>query len=193
MVDIIPRWEWRTFARKVETRIDLAAHPQARHVESSEIYLASPTAEGNTKIRDDKIDIKILQQRVDDGLEQWKPTLKASFPLAADQVAEVYRALNLAAPPGAGDCDLEAFLRMVDQDERAWVVLVDKVRDLFDVDGCTVESSRVTFDSETFQTVAAEDPDPGKVRDTVASLGLQGQDNISYLAAIKRIKAGTLT
>ena len=24
MVEIIPRWEWRTFARKIETRIDLA-------------------------------------------------------------------------------------------------------------------------------------------------------------------------
>ena len=179
MGEIVPRWEWRTFARKVEPRIDLAAHPRTRHVESSEIYLAAPTAEGNSKIRDDKIDIKILQQRSDDGLEQWKPALKASFPLSADQVAEVYRALNLAAPPGAGDCDLEAFLRMVDRDERAWVVLVDKVRDL--------------YDSETFQTVAVEDPDPAKVRDTVARLGLQGRENISYLAAIQRIKAGTLT
>ena len=193
MNEIVPRWEWRTFAGKVEPRIDLAAQPRTRHVESSEIYLAAPTAEGNTKIRDEKIDIKILQQRSDDGLEQWKPALKASFPLSADQVAEVYRALGLAAPPGAGDSDLEALLRMVDQDERAWVVLVDKVRDLFDVDGCTVESSRVTFDSETFQTVAAEDPDPDKVRDTVARLGLQGQENVSYLAAIQRIKAGKLT
>ncbi len=190
---VIPRWEWRTFARKVEPRIDLAAHPRTRHVESSEVYLAAPTSEGNTKIRDDKIDIKILQQRGEDGLEQWKPALKASFPLSADHVAEVYRALGLAAPPGAGDCDLEALLRMVDQDERAWVVLVDKVRDLYDVDGCIVESSRVTFDSEVFQTVAAEDPDPAKVRDTVARLGLQGQENVSYLAAIQRIKAGTLT
>ena len=193
MNEIIPRWEWRTFAREIETRIDLAAHPQTRHVESSEIYLASPTAEGNSKIRDDKIDIKILQQRSDDGLEQWKPALKASFPLSADQVAEVYRALNLAAPPGAGDCDLEALLRMVDQDERAWVVHVGKVRDLYDVDGCIVEASRVTFDGEAFQTVAAEDPDPAKVRATVARLGLEGQDNISYLAAIQRIKAGRLT
>ena len=192
MNEIIPRWEWRTFARKVETRIDLAAHPRTRHVESSEIYLASPTAEGNSKIRDDKIDIKVLQQRSNDGLEQWKPALKASFPLSADQVAEVYRAVNLAAPPAPGNYALEALLRMVEQDESAWVVHVDKVRELHDVDGCIVESSRVSFDGEAFQTVAAEDPDPGKVRDTVAKLGLQGQDNISYLAAIQRIKAGSL-
>lgn len=193
MDEIVPRWEWRSFARKIEPRIDLAAHPQTRHVESSEIYLASPACQGNAKIRDDKIDIKILQQRSDDGLEQWKPALKASFPLSADQVAEVYRALDLAAPPGAGECGLEALLHMIGQDDRAWVVHVDKVRDLYDVDGCIVEASRVTFDGEAFQTVAAEDPDPGKVRETVAKLGLQGQDNISYLAAIQRIKSGRLT
>ncbi len=193
MNEIIPRWEWRTFARKVETRIDLAAHPQTRHVESSEIYLASPTAEGNSKIRDDKIDIKILQQRSNDGLEQWKPALKASFPLSAEELAEVHRAVNLAAPPGAGDCGLEALLRTVGQDEGAWVVHVDKVRDLYDVEGCTVESSLVTFDGETFHTVAAEDPDPDKVRTIVDRLGLQGRENINYLAAIQRIKSGSLT
>ena len=79
----------------------MAAHPQIRHAESSEIYVAFPTSEGNSKIRDDKVDVKILQQRSDDGLEQWKPVLKASFPLSADQLAEAYRAVNLAAPPSA--------------------------------------------------------------------------------------------
>ena len=49
-----------------------------------------------------------------------------------------------------------------------------------------------TFDGETFQTVAAEDPDPVKVRDTVAKLGLLEQENINYIKAIQRIRAGTL-
>ena len=118
MNEIIPRWEWRTFARTIEMRVDLAAHPLIRHVESSEIYLASATSEGNPKIRNDKIDIKTLQLANDDGLEQWKPVLKASFPLSLDQLAEVYRTLNLAAPPGTGDgpFDLDALLRMIDED-----------------------------------------------------------------------------
>ncbi len=193
MNEIIPRWEWRSFALQVETRVDLAAHPRTRHVESSEVYLASPTSKGNTKIRDDKIDIKVLQQRSEDGLEQWKPALKASFPLTPDQLAEVYRIVDLTARPTAEGCDFEALLRIVDQDEKAWVVHVAKIRDLYDVDGCIVEASEVVFDGEAFQTVAAEDPDPDRVRNMVARLGLQGQDNISYLAAIQRIKAGRLT
>jgi exopolyphosphatase/guanosine-5'-triphosphate,3'-diphosphate pyrophosphatase len=108
LVEIIPRWEWHTFARTIKARIDLAAHPRTRHVDSSEIYLASATSEGNPKIRDEKIDIKTLQLANDDGLEQWKPVLKASFSLSVDQLAEVYRALNLAAPPGAGPCGLDS-------------------------------------------------------------------------------------
>lgn len=192
MVEIIPRWEWRTFARTIDTQIDLAAHPRTRHVESSEIYLASATAEGNAKIRDEKIDIKTLQLTNDDGLEQWKPVLKASFPLSMDQLAEVYRALNLAAPPVAGPCSLDALLRMIDEDARTWAVVADKVRDQYDVDGCIVEASQVTFDGDAFQTVAAEDPDAVKVRNTVARLGLLGQANISYVKAVQRIKAGTL-
>jgi len=192
MGEIIPRWEWRTFARTIETRIDLTAYPLSRHVESSETYLATTSSEGNPKIRDELIDIKTLQQVNDDGLEQWKPLLKASFPLSAEQVAEVYRALGLAAPPGAGDCDLDALLQMIGEDAQAWAISADKVRDQYDVDGCTVESSDVSFDGETFRTVAAEDPDPVKVRDTVARLGLQERENINYIKAIQRIKAGTL-
>lgn len=192
MAEIIPRWEWRTFARTIETGIDLTALPPTRHVESSEIYLASATSGDNPKIRDEKIDIKTLEQRDDNGLEQWVPVLKASFPLSAEQVAAVYGALNRAVPSGAGDCDLDALLRMIQEDAGSWAVFVDKVRNQYDVGGCTVEASEVSFDGEPFRTVAAEDPDPVKVWDTVARLGLQERENMSYVSAIQRIKAGTL-
>ncbi len=192
MAEIIPRWEWRTFATTLEPQIDLATYPLIRQLESSEIYLATATSEGNPKIRDEKIDIKTLQLLNDDGLEQWKPVLKASFPLSEDQLAEVYRALNLAPPSGAGPYSLDALLRMIREGANAWAVHADKVRKQYDVDGCTVESSEVAFDGEPFQTVAAEDPDPVKVRDTVGRLGLLEQENINYVKAVQRIKAGTL-
>ncbi len=192
MAEIIPRWEWRTFARTIETQIDLAAFPLTRHVESSEIYLASASSEDNPKIRYEQIDIKALQLVNDDGLEQWKPILKASSPLSKDQVAEVYRVLKLAPPSGKDACTLDILVKMINEDANAWAVVADKVRNLYDVDGCTVESAEVAFGGETFQTVAAEDPDPVKVRDTVARLGLLAQENINYIKAIQRIRAGTL-
>ena len=138
------------------------------------------------------MDIKTLQQVDADGLEQWQPVLKAPFPLSADQLAAVCRALDIAAPPETGDCDLEALLRRVDDNPGTWAVYVDKVRDQYDLEGCTVELSDVTFDGKTFRTLAAEDPDPLRVKDTVARLGLQGRENISYVEAIRRIKAGSL-
>ncbi len=192
MAEIIPRWEWRTFARTIETRIDLSAYPRLRHVESSETYLASATSEDNPKIRDDKLDIKSLQAVNEAGLEQWKPVLKASFPLSNDQLAEVYRALKLGTPPGESPYNLDDLLRMIDQEADAWATHAHKVRNLYDVNGCTVEASEVSFDGEVLQTVAAEDPDPGKVRDTVARLGLLERENVSYVKAVQRIKAGTL-
>ncbi len=191
-MEIVPRWEWRTFAKTIEIRIDLADYPRTRHVESSETYLATATSEDNPKIRDEKIDIKSLQLVNDDGLEQWKPVMKATSPLSEDQLAAVYGALNLPVPPGAGHYSFDDLLRMIEEDANAWAVAADKVRNLYDVDGCTVESSEVTFDGETFQTIAAEDPDPLKVRDTVAKLGLLEHENINYIKAIQRMKAGTL-
>ena len=193
VMEIVPRWEWRTFGRTIETQIDLADYPRTRHVESSETYLATATSVDNPKIRHEKIDIKTLQSVNDDGLEQWKPVLKASFPLSQDQLAAVYHALKLAVPAGAGPYSFDDLLRMIDEDASAWAVAADKVRNLYDVDGCIVESAEVAFDGETFQTVAAEDPDPVKVSNTVAKLGLLEQENVNFIKAIQRIKAGTLS
>ncbi len=188
----VPRWEWRTFGKTIETRIDLSACPRTRHVKSSEIYLATPTSRDNPKIRGEAIDVKRLQSMDDAGLEQWTPVLKAAFPLSVDLVSEVCRSLELDAPPGAGPFDLDALLKIIEEDRRAWATRVFKVRSLYDVDGCIVESSDVTFDGHPLHTVAAEDPDPARVWDTVAKLGLQGRENISYVTAVQRLRAGTL-
>ncbi len=47
------------------------------------------------KVRDDLMDVKQLEAVDDDGLEQWRPVLKASFPLAAADVAAVLDALGV--------------------------------------------------------------------------------------------------
>jgi exopolyphosphatase/guanosine-5'-triphosphate,3'-diphosphate pyrophosphatase len=187
---IIPRWEWRTFAKQIDTKTDLAAYPQTRHVVSSEIYLVSATSEDNPKIRDDKMDIKRLQRIDDNGLEQWKPVMKADFPLSADQVEEVYRTLDLAPPQyDAGPVDLQSLIALIKRDGRARAVRVDKVRDQFDVNGCLVEVSEVTFDGEACRTLAIEDPDPQKVMDTVRKFGLSKYENMNYVKAIRRFAA----
>lgn len=185
---IIPRWEWRTFARQIETRIDLAAQPKTRHAVSSEIYLVCETSDDNPKIRDDKMDIKQLQRVDADGLEQWKPVMKADFPLSAEQLRAVYRTLDLGAPRHeGGPVGMQAFLALIGDDRRVRAVRVDKVRDLFDVGGCIVEAADVSFDGDAYRTLAAEDPDPKKVIDTIGALGLSGRDNLNYVKAIRTL------
>ena len=136
------------------------------------------------------MDIKRLQRIDDDGLEQWKPVMKADFPLSADQLREIYRMLDLPPPREVGDgVGLEAFLALITQDGRVRAVRVDKVRDLFDVEDCIVEVADVAFDGDHYRTVAVEDPDPKKLMDTVRKLGLSGQENVNYVKAIKAFAA----
>jgi exopolyphosphatase/guanosine-5'-triphosphate,3'-diphosphate pyrophosphatase len=98
MGEIIPRWEWRTFAKEIQTTINLGDYEKTRHVESSEVYVLSTVVDENPKIRDDKMDVKSLQQINDDGLEQWKPIMKVAFPLTVDQMTEVYRVFRHSVP-----------------------------------------------------------------------------------------------
>lgn len=192
MAQIIPRWEWRTFGKRIDTAIDPGTYPRTRHVESSEIYLVSSTSEANPKIRDAKLDIKSLQRTNENGLEQWKPAMKASFPITGDEVKDTFRALNLPAPVCDQDTyTLDAFLAVIGAEARAVAVPVDKVRDQYDVDGCSVEVADVTIDGNRFRTVAVEDPDPQRVTTTLGKLGLSGRENISYVKMLKTLKGLT--
>ena len=104
---IIPRWEWRTFAKDVKLNIDLNNYEKTRHVESKEVYVLSAVIDENPKVRDNKMDVKSLQQVNEDGLEQWKPILKVDFPLPKKQLVEVYRVFRVAPP--AMDKDVYTF------------------------------------------------------------------------------------
>lgn len=189
MEHITPRWEWRMFARRIEIPIDLASFERTRHVESSEVYLVSVASRANPKIRDGKMDIKTLEIVNEDGLEQWKPDMKAQFPLLRDQVTLVLGALNLTHSDLQRDAyDLEALLALVDGKGRGTSVRVDKVRDQYDVKGCTVEMSDVTFDGDSYKTVAAENASETLVWETVKMLGLQQHRNTNYVTFIKEIK-----
>ncbi len=189
MVQIIPRWEWRMFAKQIEIQIDLGSFEQTRHVESSEVYLVSAASRANPKIRDGKMDIKTLESVNEYGLEQWKPDMKAQFPLLRDQVTLVLGALDLANPDLDREAyDLEALLALVDGEGRGTSVRVDKVRDQYDVKGCTVEMSDVTFDGDRYKTVAAENSSETLVWETVKLLGLQEHKNTNYVTFIKEIR-----
>ena len=98
MATIVPRWEWRTFG----SHFGVAEHRFAELTpgvvqESDELYFIGGHG-ANVKVRDDLMDIKVLQEVGADGLERWEPVLKKAFPLPAADAAKVFASLHLTAP-----------------------------------------------------------------------------------------------
>ena len=99
---IVPRWEWRTFGDDFGDADDrLGALPPERDEESDEVYLLSLASDASVKIRDGLMDVKQLEHVNDDGLEQWRPIMKAAFPLStADVPRRDGGARRRRRPPG---------------------------------------------------------------------------------------------
>ena len=97
MAAVAPRWEWRTFGSHFGAAESFFADLEADVIqESDELYLLSH-GEANVKIRDELVDIKVLNDVNAAGLEQWTPVMKAAFPLASPDLAMLYEALGLSA------------------------------------------------------------------------------------------------
>jgi len=182
MVEITPRWEWRSFGRRFEeAESRLAALTPGGVQESDEIYLLSG-AGGNVKVRDALMDIKVLRQVNADGLEQWTPVMKAGFPLPATEAAEVFRALRLPVP------SLSRASYTLDEIIKEFAALgcairevkVHKRRTRYTVGGCMAELCDVVADGKSTHTIAIESEDAARVILAVKELGLGGYINTGY-------------
>ena len=93
---IVLRWEWRSFGNRfgvAEERI--AKFAPSAPKETDEIYFLSGGGE-NVKVRDDLMDVKVLREVNEDGLEQWAPVMKAGFPLVGKRRREGARCAGRA-------------------------------------------------------------------------------------------------
>jgi exopolyphosphatase/guanosine-5'-triphosphate,3'-diphosphate pyrophosphatase len=182
MPTIIPRWEWRAFGLRFGAAdAQFAALTPTGVQESDELYLLSGTGD-NVKVRADLMDIKVLVEVDAEGLEQWRPVMKAGFPLAAADVAKVFEALRLEPPPLARDAyTLDQFVaELAEPSGRMRAVHVHKRRVRYVVGGCTAEVSDVVADGRPTRTVAIESEDAEAVVAAVRSVGLGGFVNTSY-------------
>lgn len=187
--DIVPRWEWRCIGRSLPfdpARLSVAPGDAKM---SSETYLLSTLTPHNVKVRNAMLEIKRLQERAADGLEQWRPTARAAFPLDAATLVELWDAWGIAAPADhtvfASLADLvrdvvspHPTLRRVDLVKR---------RTRVSLAGCNGELVELDIAGERWVGAAFEDADPALVRGAVAALGLDVRTNLSYPAALKRI------
>lgn len=190
MDQIIPRWEWRTFGQDFGDADERFAELDPERVQKSEeLYLLTRAADANIKIRDELLDIKILEQVNADGLEQWRPALKAPFPLSATAVAALRQALGLPAGSAADEGltldRLQAELAASGGPVRA--VYVAKARSRYHIHGCAAEMTEVIADGAAIRTVAIEHEDPSRVIAAVRAVGLTHFPNISYPRGLKQL------
>ena len=186
---VVPRWEWRAFAGRfgdAQDRLATLAPDQVQ--ESDDLYLLSREGEDTVKVRDALLDVKHLE-RVDDlGLEQWRPVMKAAFPLGAPDVRFVWAALGLEAPPlGRTAFTLDQLLSELCDPRTVHAVRVRKRRRRYTLGGCSVELTAVHVDGRERQTLAVESEHPARVLSTVEDLGLDIQPNTSYPRALRAL------
>ena len=190
MENIIPRWEWRTFGQSFGEADASLPRSQPKDVQDSqELYFLSSVADENVKVRDQLMDIKTLEQVNSDGLEQWKPVMKAGFPLAVADVDEGLQGLGVAAPTVTRPAyTMEQFVEeLVKAEPRLRAVDVHKRRSRYTIDGCMAEMAEVVADGKKIRTVALELEDAAQVIATVRKLGLDRFKNINYPQGLKQL------
>lgn len=187
---IVPRWEWRTFGDEfgAADRWFAAATPDRVH-ESDETYLLSSQGDASVKVRDGLMDVKVLEAVDGDGLEQWKPVLKAELPLVPDGVRTVFDALRVAAPVLERDGytldELAGELLGPNPELRA--VDVHKRREHFTVVGAMAERSEIRVAEGMRRTIAVESEDSAPVVAAIAELGLPLRPNVCMARGLKAL------
>jgi exopolyphosphatase/guanosine-5'-triphosphate,3'-diphosphate pyrophosphatase len=191
MEAIAPRWEWRTFGAGFgDADRRFRELPPGKVQESDELYLLSPRCDANVKIRDGLMDIKTLEQVDPHGLEQWRPVLKAAFPLSAADVAKVCEALEVAPLPRRKSYSLEAMQAELTHPSRGVrTVAIHKKRQRYTVGGCMAEMTELAADGRSTRSVAIELEDAARVWATVRQMGLERFENTSYPRGLKRLLA----
>lgn len=188
---IVPRWEWRTFGPGIEeAEARFRELELERAEESDEVYLLSTASDASVKIRGGQMDVKTLQAVNDDGLEQWLPVLKASFPIAADDVATVFEALGAPVSPLGQDAyTLDELLgELIEPTNVVRAVDVHKHREHYTVGGCMAELSTVRTDAGERVTIAVESPDAEAVITAVRDLGLASRTNTCLPRGLKGLE-----
>jgi exopolyphosphatase/guanosine-5'-triphosphate,3'-diphosphate pyrophosphatase len=185
---IVPRWEWRTFGDDFGAADRwFAAATSDRVHESDETYLLSLESDASVKVREGLMDVKLLEAVDGDGLEQWRPAMKAEFPLPADGVREVFDAL--AAPAPALDRDEYTLEQLADElvepSSALRAVDVHKRRERFTVAGAMAELSEIRLAAGARRTIAAESEDPALVVAALRKLGLPLRPNVCMARGLK--------
>ena len=129
-------------------------------IESSDIYILSPrNNENNVKIRYDTLDIKVLIKE-EKGLQQWRPRMKADFPMQMEIIRdEVFTALATAVPEfNRSEYTLEQFLADIMMPHPELVLArVFKRRFGYTINECISEIAELLINGAAIKTMAMKE------------------------------------
>lgn len=190
---VTPRYEYRAFAPSFGLVAERLRRRGRRRdvVDSDEVYLiARDGPDANVKLRDGRLQIKRLIDRVD-GLERWTPDADEAFPLRPAFVHEtLLPALGLAGSALTGPLpdrvDAAALLEAVARrDAGPWPASVCKRRFRLDLDEGPAEIDELQINRAAIGSLAAESEDPQALRALCAAIGLDAYPNLSVPRAIR--------
>jgi exopolyphosphatase/guanosine-5'-triphosphate,3'-diphosphate pyrophosphatase len=188
---IIPRWEWRTFGEDLGPAAErLGSLTPERVEESEDAYLLSSSADASVKVRAERVDVKNLVRVRADGLEQWRPVLKAPFPLGTDDVMAVFAALEVDGharvrrPVASFDALLDELRTGTTQ---VTACRLHKRRTHYAIGGCRAEVTELRTGSRATRTLAVESEDRDRVVATLGELGLAGRTNVCMARGLKAL------
>ena len=190
-----PRFEFRTFGDDLDTSIKLMeelcdpASKRSKGVLPDEIYIVSKENDiNNVKIRNSKLEIKTLTQ-TSKGLEQWKPSFSAKFPISGTVLNEfVFPAFMVEAPLlKKQEYRLEEFLREVEANSRLYMIKVQKERFSCIVENVICEASNIVIGNKKMLTVCCESVNIDDIKRTLDCLKLENRENINYIQQIKLV------
>ncbi|MGO9060186.1 MAG: hypothetical protein ACLQU2_22825 [Candidatus Binataceae bacterium] len=190
MGDIESRYEFRVWGENLaELRERLERRASPVKAASKETYLISrATDRCNAKIRADLMEIKVLIAECR-GLQQWKPVLKAAFPLDRSVIAgEIFSQLEIRPPQlFKARYEMAEFLNeVVGVEAGIAIVEVSKTRSKFSFGTGQAEFTVVLLNDVARDTVAIESANPDELLRLVHEFGLDSTENISYVRYIKR-------
>jgi exopolyphosphatase/guanosine-5'-triphosphate,3'-diphosphate pyrophosphatase len=187
MAVIIPRWEWRTFGASFGSAESVFESLEPIETkDSDELYFLAQGG-ANVKVRDDLLDIKMLEEVDAIGLERWMPVMKQAFPMANGDVRRVFDAMETPAPFMERDAySLNEFIDELIEPSTVRPVDVHKHRVRYMVGGCMAELTDVVVDGARTRTIAVESENAADVSDAVNDLGLNGYVNTNYPQGLRR-------
>ena len=185
-VQIVPRWEWRSFTHRAPyaDAVFDALTPASIDV-SDELYLIAPDGD-NVKVRDDLIDIKVLRETDESGLQRLEPVLKVPFPLPPDIAQQVFSSLRQPAPPlGPDGLTLEELAVAAQHGDGVLVLPVHKTRARYSVDGCAAERTVMEVAGHLARSIAVESTNPSEVLAAMDTLGLRNYVNLDVPTGLR--------